>query len=84
MIRSFYKYVIQQVYRVVRSNNEYRTHKEHLNNQVKYSLNRKQNNKVCWKFVMIAMIKKNKSKSLLLQLGKMGLKFIFETLMTGK
>jgi len=33
---------------------------------------------------MIAMIKKNKSKSLLLQLGKMGLKFIFETLMTGK
>ena len=34
---------------------------EKLNNQVKDSLNRKQNNKVYWEFVKIAIIKRKTS-----------------------
>ena len=65
---------------VVRSNNVslkdgYQTHKEQLNNQVKYSLNIKQNNKSLLEFVVIAMINKKTRQRVVSSIGKIGIGF---------
>jgi len=53
----------------------YRTHKEQLNNQVKYSLNIKQNNKSLLEFVVMAMINKKIRQRVVTSIGKIGIGF---------
>ena len=49
---------------------EYRTHKEQLNNQVKYSLNIKQNNKVCWDLLWWQWLIRKQVKEFVVSIGK--------------
>jgi len=74
---------LRQVHHVIKSNNipkeGYRTHKEHLNNQVKDLLNKKWNNKVCWEFVMIVIIKKKQVKEFVGSIRKIVIRFILLT-----
>jgi len=41
-----------------------------MNNQVKDSLNRKQNNKVCWEFVVISKLERKQVKEFVGSIGK--------------
>jgi len=53
----------------------YRTHKKQMNNQVKYSLNIKQNNKILLEFVMTTMINKKRRQNVVALIGKIGIGF---------
>ena len=46
-----------------------------MNNQVKYSLNIKKNNKSLLRVVMIAMINKKTSQRVVASIGKIGIEF---------
>jgi len=46
-----------------------------MNNQVKYSLNIKQNNKILLEFVMTTMINKKRRQNVVALIGKIGIGF---------